>query len=645
MISWPSTEELPQSLEGSTLQDWMPARSVFEALQMSAASHGERIALTFLPQGIPEETPRQVSYNELAQQVARVANLLRKLGVGAADTVAYMLPALPETHFLLWGAETAGIAMPINPLLRVEDIAALLNAANVKVLVALGPMSGSDIWSKARAARALAPAVHTLMRLGGSEDGDADVDFSSSLADAASTLAFSPPELGDVAAYFHTGGTTGAPKLAVHSHRNQLAAAFGGALAIGADVSDVMLNGLPMFHVAATIFGSLSMFLAGARVIVPSPAGYRNPTVVSNFWRIAETQGATLLGGVPTAFAAALTHDPQGIDLSTVRASVCGAALTPPAVSAGIERVTGKPLREVYGMTECGGVICVDPVWIPRVQGSAGLPIPFCTVQARRLERGQPGPTPCAPGEPGVLVVRGPQVTSGYLQPEQNASLFTRDGWLVTGDLGYVQSDGRVFITGRFKDLIIRGGHNIDPAVIENCLRAHPAVADAAAVGMPDAYAGEVPVAYVVLKPGQSATEEALREFAAVHVAERPALPRWVQILDALPLTAVGKPYKPELRESAARRLFEEVLRDLPVEGLQVHDEGPRGMKLTLSVKAAAGGPATDAEHLRAAVAERLQSYSLRFQLSSSSPDGWVGSAEGRGPVALTSSDPTCRPG
>jgi len=603
-IRWPAPEALPAAFAGTTLQDWLPACSVFEALEMAAAAHGERTALAFLPHAAHQGPLPETRYTQLVEHVARAANLLRNLGVGPRDVVAYLLPALPETHYLLWGAETAGVALPINPLLSADDIAALLRAANAKVLVALGPTPGADIWAKAQAARALAPCVQTLMRLGGGGAPGADADFATAFAASAPRLGFAPPALDDPAAYYHTGGTTGAPKLAVHTHRNQLAAAYGGAAAIGAAPPDVMLNGLPLFHVAATIFGTLSMWLAGAQVLVLSPLGMRDAGIVAGFWRIAAERRATLLGGVPTAFAAALAQGTEGLDLSAVRASVCGAALTPQAVSAGVERLTGRPLREVYGMTECGGVICVDPVWAERVPGSAGLPVPFCEVQARRLGALADA---CAPGEAGVLVVRGPQVTPGYLHAGDGAELFTPDGWLVTGDLGRVREDGRVFITGRAKDLIIRGGHNIDPAAIEDCLRAHPAVADAAAVGMPDAYAGEVPVAYVALRPGMDVSPQALHAFAAKHIAERPALPRWVRILDALPLTAVGKPFKPALRRMAALGHFQEVLCGTGIGGLDVADDPRRGRVLTVRLPP---GEA-EGEAVRRAVLDRLGAYAV----------------------------------
>lgn len=613
MIRWPTDASWgARAFDGTTLQDWLPVSNVFDALALSAAAHAERPALAFLAEASHEEPQRVISYTDFVGNVARAGNLLRNLGLGPRDVVAYLLPALPETHYLLWGAETAGIALPINPLLQAEHIAALLRAASARLLVAPGPMPGTDLWAKACAARALAPNVRTLMRLGGGYAADADADFAEAFAASPPTLDFAPPSLDDTAAYFHTGGTTGAPKLVVQTHRNQLAAAYGGAVAIGAGPDDVMLNGLPLFHVAATMFGSLSMLLAGAQIAILTPLGFRQPGVAENFWRLAAALRGTLLGGVPTAFKAALAHAPAGADLSRVRTSVCGATSTPPGVAAGVEALTGKPMREVYGMTECGGVICVDPVWTERVIGSAGLPIPFCEVQARRLDGGLPGLAPCAPGEAGMLVVRGPNVSPGYLQDGNDHEAFTPDGWFITGDLGRVQGDGRVFITGRAKDLIIRSGHNIDPALIEDCLRRHPAVADAAAVGMPDAYAGEVPVAYVEIHPDLHAGEDELLAHAAACIAERPALPRWIRVLERLPLTAVGKPFKPALRIDAARTHFAQALRGLPVELLEVLDDPARGLLLRLRL--APGQAGQDA--MRDLVGERLRDYAVAIDFA-----------------------------
>jgi fatty-acyl-CoA synthase len=304
--------------------------------------------------------------------------------------------------------------------------------------------------------------------------------------------------------------------------------------------------------------------------------------------------------------------DPAGADLSHVRLNISGASLLPRSVAEQLEQVTRKPVREVYGMTEAGGVICVDPVSRERVMGSAGCPIPFCEVQARPLHVTSRGlPRACLPGEPGVLVVRGPNVTPGYKDTAQSAALFTSDGWLITGDVGYVDETGRVFITGRAKDLIIRSGHNIDPGVIEECLLRHPAVTDAGAVGMPDVYAGEVPVAYVTLRQGVFVTEEELLALARSTINEPPALPRRIFVLDQLPMTAVGKIYKPALRQDCARRHLLEVFRDEPIVDLAVREDPGRGQVVRIELSAAEDGVS---EETRRRIAAGLKGYLLTLE-------------------------------
>jgi fatty-acyl-CoA synthase len=284
--------------------------------------------------------------------------------------------------------------------------------------------------------------------------------------------------------------------------------------------------------------------------------------------------------------------------------------LLPRSVAEQMEQVTGKPMREVYGMTEAAGVICVDPVSHPRVLGSAGFAIPFCDVEVRALGGTDVAGQACLPGVPGVLVVRGPNVTPGYKDAAQSAGLFTADGWLITGDLGHVDASGRVFITGRTKDLIIRGGHNIDPAAIEECLLRHPAVADAGAVGMPDDYAGEVPVAYVTLRQGAHASEEELLAFARTAIAEPPAVPRRFFILEKLPTTAVGKIYKPALRDDCARRHLLEVLAAEPVSALAVREVTGRGRVVRIELAVADGLQYAT----RQRIVSRLKGYLLTLE-------------------------------
>jgi fatty-acyl-CoA synthase len=192
--------------------------------------------------------------------------------------------------------------------------------------------------------------------------------------------------------------------------------------------------------------------------------------------------------------------------------------------------------------------VSIEPAAGPRVPGSAGLRLPFTQVRVVPWREGRAQlAEDCAAGDTGVVVLRGPHVSPGYTDPARNGGMF-EDDWLVSGDLGHLDAQGYVHVTGRAKDLIIRGSHNIDPGLVEDAFLAHPAVAMCAVVGEPDAHSGEVPAAFVTLKPGAQVQPEALLAAVAGQVYERPAVPHRVVVLDALPLTAVGKVYKPALR-------------------------------------------------------------------------------------------------
>lgn len=598
MIKFPVTQDLrpgQSPFDDTSFDDWVSAPSVYALLQESCAIHADQIAFTWIDSAEPEESARQVSYAEFIQEVTRTANLLRSLGAQRKDVVAYMLPAFVETQYVLWGAETAGIACPVNFLLQSEHIAQLLLAAGAKVLVARGPVAGSDIWQKALHVRSLIPGL-VLVKVLGEESSDTDfIEFESARRAQSAVLAFSDlPSRHDVAAYFHTGGTTGLPKLVAHTHQNQLAAAYGGAAAAGLNASDVITNGLPMFHVAGSIFCSLSQLTAGAEILILSAMGFRNPAMISNFWRIVQRYRVTIVCAVPTALSAILAQQAGDADISSIRLVMSGASSLPRTVAELAERVSGRQVRELLGMTETGGVMATEAVWHERVLGSAGHPIPFVEMETRRVSIGGDLGGRCDADEVGVFVIRGPNVTPGYLNPVHNVGAYSHDGWLVSGDLGYLDTTGRVFITGRAKDLIIRSGHNIDPAMIEDAYLAHPAVAAAAAVGMPDAYAGELPVIFVVLKPGQESSIEALQSFAERRIHERPAFPKQIFVVDSLPMTGVGKIFKPALRNRCAEALFAEILGGEPIRSLSASEDARRGriLEIALDVVAAQRAPA-----------------------------------------------------
>ncbi|AKJ02354.1 fatty-acyl-CoA synthase [Archangium gephyra] len=280
----------------------------------------------------------------------------------------------------------------------------------------------------------------------------------------------------------------------------------------------------------------------------------RHPQVVAQHWKLVERYRPTVVGGIPTSLVSLLEVPLCGEDIQSVEFCVTGGAPLPTAVAHDFERRFGLPVHEIYGMTECAGLISVAPRHLPPRYGASGYRVPGVEVEARRL-LGDCTPGERLPdGETGVLVVRGPNVFPGYLNPKQNEAAFTADGWLNTGDLGSVAADGLVRVTGRAKDVIIRGGHNIDPAGIEEAANSHPAVAVSAAVGMPDAYAGEVPLLFVTLKQDSTVSLEDLRVHLRANVPEGPARPREVVILPEMPMTAVGKISKPVLRRDATRR-------------------------------------------------------------------------------------------
>ena len=537
--------------------DFMPHRRILEALEDVALRHPDRIALTGLDDPDPGAAPRRWTYSKLVHDIRRAANLFHRLSDGRPPRVALLLPPMPETHLALWAAETAGTACPINFQLDVAHIAGLLVALDANILVALGPAPDLDIDTKVGALRAACPQLQHVLRVPAGPGlplaaGQRDFVVECGM-EKGQALQFDEPH-DCPAALFHTGGTTGAPKLAQHSHRNQLHAAWGAACMYGTRPTDVMLNGFPLFHVAGAFVFGLSTLLSGGEVVLPTRTGLRNTAFMGQFAAFVRLYKVTFLAAVPTVIASLLALRLERGQLPSVRALLTGGSPLPDELAAAFEDQHAIPVRNILGMTESAGVISIEPLAAPRLPGSCGLPLPFMQVVALQAD-GQPAPA----GASGILAIRGPNVSAGYTDPQRDAGTFEK-GWLVSGDIGHVDVEGRVFVTGRAKDVIIRGAHNIDPGLIESVLLQHPAVMMAAAVGEPDAYAGELPVAFVSLKPGHIASAEELLEFAAPRIAERPAVPKRVVVVQAVPTTAVGKVYKPALRAEATRHAMQALL-------------------------------------------------------------------------------------
>jgi fatty-acyl-CoA synthase len=271
---------------------------------------------------------------------------------------------------------------------------------------------------------------------------------------------------------------------------------------------------------------------------------------------------------------------------SPVRTGLTGAALLPPTVGARFKEVTGQHLHKVLGMTESSGLVRIDPLSGLGEVGSVGWPLPYTQVDILRLNEDGSLGEPCMTDEVGVITIKGDHISPGYRNSAHNAGLFD-DGRLNSGDLGYKDEQGLIYIAGRSKDLIIRSGHNIDPAMIENAMTKHPAVKLAAAVGMPDAYAGELPACFVELLPGANVSVEVLHQHARSSIDERPAWPKHIQTFDAIPLTTVGKIYKPSLRCDATKRKITDLVQveiGLTSARVDVVVGGSRGMRVTVTL-------------------------------------------------------------
>ncbi|MDT8989369.1 acyl-CoA synthetase [Curvibacter sp. APW13] len=557
--------------------------STYDLLMRGAALGSDRPALSFFLRTEDHTRPHTWTYTHWSQAIVQAANMFRSLGVQRDTVIAYILPNLPETHLTIWGGETAGIVMAINPLLEPAMMSELLKAAKPRMLVTLAPTPGTDIWQKVVQAihgvdslervLTVTPLKYLPGPLSGALAwihqlrtprciGKVRVDSMERALrhHRSDRLTFAPPKLDDTASYFCTGGTTGLPKIAVRSHRTEVANALQVAAVFGEDLYDKNSNlfcGLPLFHVNAQIGTGLTPWSAGAHVILGTPQGYRAPGLLQRFWEIVAHHRIVTFSGVPTVYAALLQFPPKDSDIRTVRFGVCGAAPMPMELYHRFQKETGIKVIEGYGLTEGGCVSSLNPIRGEARFGSIGMRLPWQPMRIAILDETGRWVRDAKTDESGVIAIRGPNLFKGYLDHQHNQGLWLyapedtqkAQPWLNTGDLGRVDGEGYYWLTGRKKELIIRGGHNIDPKQIEEALSSHPCVALAAAVGRPDAYSGEVPVAYVQLRPGLSASSSELLAYATEKLRERAAVPKEVCILDALPVTAIGKIFKPALMQ------------------------------------------------------------------------------------------------
>ncbi|SCZ53903.1 fatty-acyl-CoA synthase [Epibacterium ulvae] len=575
-------------------------KTLYALLEQTAGRFPNSNASSYQILSGPTDKAETLTWGPLKDRIVQTANLFRTLGIGEKDVVAYVLPNCHETLFTFIGGAIAGIVNPINPLLDPDQIASILRETGAKVVVTLKPFPKTDVPQKVFQAVADAPNVETVLEVDLNRylsppkswivpfirpklDRNAlnritFKDFNTEIARQPTTLAFADSTEDRVACYFHTGGTTGMPKVAQHRYSGLIYNGWIGETLLFKEDDNIMCP-LPLFHVFACHVIVMAALASGAHVIFPTPQGYRGDGVFDNFWKLIERWNITFMITVPTAVSA-LMQRPVDADISSVKIAFSGSAPMPLELFKRFEGLSGINIVEGYGLTEATCLVSCNPVEGEKRVGSIGIPFPYTDVKI--ITSDTDVPVECGVDQVGEICISSPGVYAGHTYTEEvkNKDLYHQDKYLRTGDLGRLDKDGYLWITGRAKDLIIRGGHNIDPGEIEEALLKHEAVAFAGAIGQPDTYAGELPCAYVELVDGADITSEALRVHCETHVKERAALPKHITILDELPKTAVGKVFKPDLRKEAITRVYNTALEqaNLTARVTQVIDDKSRGL-------------------------------------------------------------------
>jgi long-chain acyl-CoA synthetase len=501
---------------------------------------------------------RRTSYGELGRMVDLAARGFQQIGVKKGVKVGLCLPNTPYFIICYYAVlKAGGTVVNYNPLYVEREIAHQIKDSGTTIMVTLdlkqiypkiAAMLDKTCLEKVVVCRMadILPAVQGLLLqvLKRSELIEAPADlrhitFARLIANDGRLTPLEIDPTKDIAVLQYTGGTTGLPKGAVLTHAN----ITGNTDQLRRWVPEIedgqerMLCVLPLFHVfAMTVAMNLGIAFGAEMILLPR---FDLEQVMKTIAR----KRPTLFPGVPTIYTALNgAAEKGGWDLSSIRCCISGGAPLPIEVRTRFEQLTGCRLVEGYGLSEASPVVTCNPFAAVKT-GSVGIPLPGTTVEIRSpLDPSQI----LAPGEKGEICVRGPQVMPGYWQRPVDTEMVFVDGALRTGDIGYIDDDGYLFLVDRIKDVIISGGYNVYPRVIEEALYQHPAVAEAVVIAVPDQYRGQAPKAFVRLRDGHVATPEELRLFLTDYVS-RIELPKSIEIRDTLPKTMVGKLSKKEL--------------------------------------------------------------------------------------------------
>jgi long-chain acyl-CoA synthetase len=515
---------------------------------------------------------KEHTFQEVYDSSLKLANYLKELGVEKGDRVAIMLPNMPSSVISFFGVLLAGgVVVQTNPLYMERELEYQMQDSGAKVIITMDALFPrvSRVLPKTKLEHIIVTAIKDYLpfpknliypfiqkkQLGISvkveHSGNHHLLTEILKQSSPSEIPFEFDFEDDLAILQYTGGTTGFPKGVMLTHKNLIAntkmcTAWMYKCKKG---EEKVLGILPFFHVYGMTAVMILSIMEGYKMIL-LPKFDAETTL-----KTIDKQRPTLFPGAPTIYIALLNHpDILKYDLSSIDSCISGSAPLPVEVQENFESATGGKVVEGYGLTETSPVTHANFLWDrPRVKGSIGVPWPDTDAAILSLETGEP----LGPNEIGEVAVKGPQVMKGYWnRPEETAKTF-RNGYFLTGDLGYVNEDGYFFIVDRKKDMIIAGGFNIYPREVEEVLYEHEAVQEVVVAGIPDPYRGETVKAYVVLKEGRSVTEEELNTFARKHLAAF-KVPRYYEIRKELPKTAVGKILRRALVEEEKNKLSEE---------------------------------------------------------------------------------------
>jgi long-chain acyl-CoA synthetase len=547
-------EEIPAQLHYDTIP-------VQQYLVSAAEEFPDKVAIHFMG--------KEMNYRELYDAACKFAGYLQGIGIEKGDRVAIMLPNTPQAVIGYFGTLIAGgIVVQTNPLYMERELEYQMKDSGAKAIITLDILYPrvSKVMPQTELQHIIVTAIKDYLPfpknliypyiqkkqygivVNVKHEGSNHL-LSEILKKPKRPLQsyhFDFEE--DLALLQYTGGTTGFPKGVMLTHKNLVsnASMCKSWMYKCQTGKESVLGIIPFFHVyGMTTVMILSVMQAYKMILLPK---FDAETTLKTI----QKQRPTLFPGAPTIYIGLLNHpDLKKYDLSSIDSCISGSAALPVEVQQKFEEVTGGKLVEGYGLTESSPVTHSNFLWDrPRIKGSIGVPWPDTQAVVYSMEDGEPLPT----GEIGEIAVKGPQIMKGYWNRPEDTEQTLRDGWLLTGDLGYMDEDGYFYVVDRKKDMIIAGGYNIYPREIEEVLYEHPAVQEVVAAGIPDPYRGETVKAYVVLKDGFELTEEELNEFARKHIASY-KVPRIYEFRNELPKTAVGKILRRALVDEEKKRI------------------------------------------------------------------------------------------